>query len=216
VPVCQPCTCLEENPPLTRAKGKARVLPLKPDCEDDPLPVSSLATLIYCHLLTLHLNSTHASPATSKSHRNFTAIHPGNFLACTMVPRSDWMVVLSILCLLWPVWLLTPNRSLSSSLHEPPLTQDSITHWCTSSLHSILVAFYPLPIACRLSPFHLPPIARRPLHVACHPSLSTHCLSPVAFHSSHIACSQSHIAHYFLGQSCACIFYYRCSSLVST
>jgi hypothetical protein len=69
---------------------------------------------------------------------------------------------------------------LSIALHEPPLTQDSITHWCISSLYSILVAFYPLPIAHCLSLFHPPPIACHPLHIACCPLLSTHRPSPAA------------------------------------
>jgi hypothetical protein len=64
-------------------------------------------------------------------------------------------------------------------------------------------------VACHFSTHH-------PLHIAHCMSPIAHCLSPVTFHSSPIACSQSPIVHYFLGQSRACIFYYRCSSLVST
>jgi hypothetical protein len=142
----------------------------EPDREDNPLLVSSLATLIYCHLLTLHLNSTHASPAASKSHRTLTAIHPGNSLASTMVPRSDWMVVLSILRSLWPVWLLTPNRSLSScqlpfiSHHLlRTLSLAGASRPCTPFLS--LSTHCPSPVARRfpLVAHRLQPIAHRPL-----------------------------------------------------
>jgi hypothetical protein len=110
-----------------------------------------------------------------------------------ILPATSSFVLSNITTLIvLPVQLRLP---VSSLVHPYSGLYHSLVH-LVPALHSCCF----LPIARRTSPVTFPPtthctlpIARRPLHVACRPSLSTHRPSPAANRPSRITFLDNHV-----------------------